>query len=102
MEDDRATWRVGRVEQLIEQGEDLPELLVHSVIAPTRLLFQPGQALGQLLVDGQELAEADKGPHDLDVDLDGAGTAKEPREHGYALFGESIGEILPMSAAAEL
>lgn len=39
----------------------------------------------------EQLANADKRPHDLDVHLDGLRTAQYARQHRQALLGEGIG-----------
>lgn len=42
---------------------------------------------------GEELAQFNEGPHDLDIHLNGALAMEDTREHGHALLGENVGEI---------
>src|SRR2546426_10318978 len=43
----------------------------------------------------EDLAQADKGPHDRDVDLNGPMAPQDTREHGHALLGEGVGKVAP-------
>ena len=38
---------------------------------------------------GEELSQANEGPHDFDVDVDGPLAVEDAGEHGDALFGEN-------------
>ena len=44
----------------------------------------------QILVGCQELADPDKGIHNLDIDLDRSFAVQDAGKHGHTLLGESI------------
>jgi len=78
------------------KGFDEPEAFIVTCDLP----FQIRKSGGQLLVEGQRLAQADKGSHDLDVHLDGAPAPEHAREHGHPLFSEGVGEVPPAAPGA--
>src|ERR1035441_1163730 len=55
--------------------------------------LQVGQFAREVGVGQEHFAQADKGAHDGDVDLHGAGAAKQAGWHGHALLGEGVGEV---------
>jgi hypothetical protein len=57
---------------------------------------------GELSVRDEQLAHPDKGPHDLDADDDGATASQHRLEHGHALLGERVGQVLAVPPAAAL
>jgi hypothetical protein len=52
-------------------------------------------------VRGEQAAEADERPHDLDIDQDGTWSARPSGEQGHALLGEGVGE-LPAARPSQL
>jgi hypothetical protein len=54
--------------------------------------------LSQFLVRGQEMAQANEGAHDGNVDLDCLGTGQDGGQHGDALFRKGIGGVLAVLA----
>ncbi len=51
-------------------------------IVALEALFQIGQFACKLFVEGQRLAQADEGPHDRDVDLNGLFAPQHARKQG--------------------
>ena len=47
----------------------------------------------QILVGCQELADPDKGIHNLDIDLDRSFAVKDAGEHGYTLLCKSVRRV---------
>jgi hypothetical protein len=87
-----------RFHQLADGFEDNLEFLV--VLA--ELVFELFQLAGKVFVGGQQLAQADEGAHDGDVDLDGAAAAQDAGEHGDAQLGKGERPVFRMPTAAEL
>ena len=56
-------------------------------------VLQVGQFARGVGVGQEHFAQADKGAHDGDVDLHGAGAAKQAGWHGRPLLGEGVGEV---------
>jgi hypothetical protein len=52
--------------------------------------FERVNPAGQVAIGVHEAAQLDKGAHDGDVDLDGAGGAEDAGKHGDALLGKGI------------
>lgn len=69
-EADRPLGRIGRRHQLADGVE-------HGLEVGVVLALQGIQSGCQLLVFGEYLAQADKGAHDFDIDLDGAVAAQD-------------------------
>ena len=60
----------------------------------------PGRELaGQVGILLEHLTEAHEGAHDLDVHLHGARAAQHARQHGHALLGEGVGQVLDVLAS---
>src|SRR6266496_2766903 len=57
---------------------------------------QPARELG---VRGEYPAETNEGSHDFDVDMNGAWTFQNAREHEDTVFGEGVGAVLDVIAA---
>ena len=55
--------------------------------------LEAGQFAGKVGVSEEHFTKADKGAHDGDIHLGGAGAAKDAGQHGHALFGEGVGKI---------
>ena len=55
--------------------------------------FESGDAVGELFVGSEELAQAHEGAHDLDVDRHGLLRPQHAGQHGHALLGEGVGRI---------
>jgi hypothetical protein len=51
------------------------------------------QFASEVGVGQEDFVQADKGAHDGDVDLHGAGAAKQAGWHGCPLLGEGVGEV---------
>lgn len=92
----------GWVHELADRREDGGDGLIvgSELLLETRLELI--EATGERPVRGEEFAHAHEGPHDLDVDGDGALAAKHRGEHGHALLGEDVGQVLAVLAAAGL
>ncbi len=95
VEADGFAWRTERTEKLIQQRKHLLELVSHGVVALAHLFFQLRQAFGQFPVDTEQLPKPDKGPHDLDVDLDSPWASQDAGQHGHPLLGESVRGVTP-------
>ena len=60
--------------------------------------FEGFDFLGEEGIGVHQPPELDEGAHDGDVDLHGAGRAKDAGEHGDALLGEGVGQGAPAAA----
>ncbi len=69
--------------QLPDGVKDDAEL---GVVLSLQLLQLPGQ----VLVGPQQLADPDKGIHNLDIDLDRSFAVQDAGKHGHTLLSESI------------
>jgi len=74
----------------------LPDSVKHNPKLIIVLLFQLFQFSGEILVCCEDLSESDKRPHDLNVDLDCLFAVENAGEHGHALLGEDVRQILGM------
>src|SRR5664279_3772564 len=81
-----------RLHQLADGVEDGAELGVV-------LLFQLRQLAGKVGVLLKHLTEAHERAHDFDVHLHRARAAQHARQHGHALLGEGVGQILAVPSA---
>ena len=57
---------------MADRVEDAGDGLLVRIESSLQALLELGEALGKFLVAGEQVAQPDKGPHDLDVDGDGA------------------------------
>jgi hypothetical protein len=71
-------------------------------IVPCDAALQFFELSGQGLVRGQEPPQVDEGAHDLNIDQHGPRTAQDGRQHGDALFGEGLRQVLAVSPSANV
>lgn len=62
------------------------------------LFFKRIKPSGQVLIGGDHFAQLDEGPHDGDVDLDGAFAMQDAGKHGDALLGKGVRRIFDVLA----
>ena len=70
------------------RGHQLADRLEHDSEVFVVFLLQLVELAGQVFVGREDLAQADKSPHDGNVHFDGRFTAEDAGEHSNALFGE--------------
>ena len=61
-------------------------------------LFKGIELFRHLVIGGDHLTQLYEGPHDEDIDLNGAFTAQNTGQHGDPLFGEGIGAVAPSAS----
>ena len=96
-------WRCHQLAQRVKRLFELdPGMAAEGVMLHCQgvgLVFQFGLALGQFLVGGGCGAHLYIGPHDFDVDGDGAWAVQDRRQHGHTLLGESVRRIAATTMA---
>ena len=85
--------RSGRRHEALDRVDDGDDLLV----VTRELALELGELFGQLLVSRKERPQANKGAHDEDAHLYGAGGIEHGGGHDCAVLGESAG-TLPSAA----
>lgn len=92
----------GRVHELADRLENAGDHLVVIDKLATNACFEFLEPPCELLVGSEQLAHARERSHDLDVDRDRALALEHGRQHGNALFGKRMGQILTVPSAAAL
>src|SRR6266513_6439974 len=84
-----------RSHQLPDRFKDRADLLVMF----TNAFFEFGKFVRELAICFQRLAQLYERPYNRDVHFHRTLTVQDARQHGEALFGESVGEMAPSALA---
>src|ERR1700733_7864587 len=95
---DGTALRLRRVHEFADRREDGGD----SLVMVLELMFELVELASQRGVRGEQCAQPRESPHDLYVDGDGTPAVQHRGEHGHALLGEGVGEVLAVLPATWL